>query len=216
MTTNDSATMSRRLMWTSSPTGGEAWNQAISRPITVDAWTASNGIRNIVLVVLERPMPSPGSLGAAWRRTARGKAYGAWRARTRERLAVALVGVEGWPCPADWHVGAAWAFGATPASPPGAARRKDGEVDRRTVKSVLDWDLRNLQKASEDVLTGLLWADDRQVRFEGPGAAIDTGCDWWAAHAWTGPPGTDLSWREAWAERSVTETLRVVQRRGDE
>ncbi len=183
--------------------------KAISQPITVDAWVASNGIRHMVLVVLERPMPSPGSLGAVWRNTARGKAYGAWRARMRDLLAVALGWVDGWPAPPDWHVGAAWAFGATPVSPPDAARRKDGEVDRRTVKSVLDWDLRNLQKAAEDVLTGLLWDDDRQVRYEGPGAAIDAGCDWWAVHAWTGPPGTDLSWREAWTDRSVTETLKV-------
>jgi len=31
--------------------------KAISQPITVDAWQASNNIRHIVLVVLERPMP---------------------------------------------------------------------------------------------------------------------------------------------------------------
>jgi len=176
--------------------------------VHVDAWQASNGIRNIILIVLDRPMPSPGSLGAVWRRSARGRVYAAWRKRTRDLMAVALAEVAGWPCPADWHVGAAWAFGATPASPPDARRRKDGTVDRRTVKSVLDWDLRNLQKAAEDVLKGLLWADDRQVRFEGPGAAIDTGFDWWAVHAWTGPPGTDLAWREGWEARSVMETIR--------
>ena len=172
----------------------------------VDAWQAG-GIRHIVLVVLERPMPSPGSLGAVWRNTARGKAYSAWRTRMRDLLTVALAGVDGWP--SDWHVGAAWAFGATPSAPPKARRRKDGEVDKRRVKSVLDFDLTNLIKAVEDCLTGLLWKDDRQVRYEGPGAAIDTQVDAWEVHAWTGPPGTDLSWREAWADRSVRETRKV-------
>jgi len=181
----------------------------ISQPVTVDSWVASNNIRHIVLVVLERPIPSPGSLGAVWRNTARGRTYGAWRTRMRDMLTVALAGIEGWPCPSNWHVGAAWSFGATYAAPPKARRRKDGTLDGRTVKSVLDWDLRNLQKAAEDVLTGLLWKDDRQVRFEGPGAAIDTKVDAWEVHAWTGPPGTDLGWRKEWAKRSVRETRRV-------
>jgi len=123
----------------------------------------------------------------------------------RDLVRVALADVDGWPSP--WIVGAAWAFGASPAAPVDAPRRKGGEVDMRRVKSVLDWDLTNLQKAAEDVCKGLLWADDKQVRFSGPGAAIDEGMDWWAVHAWTGPPGTDLAWREAWAERSVTETV---------
>ena len=179
----------------------------MSRTI-VDTWQ-EDGTRHIVLVVLERPMPSPGSLGAVWRNSPRAHLYSNWRTRQRYIARAALVGVEGWPAPADWHVGAAWAFGAIPSAPPKARRRKDGTLDGRTVKSVLDWDLRNLQKAAEDVLTGLLWDDDRQVRFEGPGAAIDTQVDAWEVHAWTGPPGTDLSWREAWADRSVRETRKV-------
>ena len=174
----------------------------------VDAWQASNGISHIRLVVLERPMPSPGSLGGARRYSARALSYSKWRGVQRDILRALVAPLEDWPCASDWHVGAAWAFGATPAAPPTARRRKDGEVDKRSIKSVLDWDLRNLQKAAEDVLKGLLWDDDRQVRFEGPGAAIDTGFDFWAVHAWTGPPGTDLAWREAWAARSVTETVR--------
>ncbi len=187
-------------------------NQPISRPVTIDSWVASNDIRHIVLVVLERPMPSPRITGGAMRRgdpSSRGRAYIRWRGIQRDLVRVALADVPDWPCPPDWMIGAAWSFGAILASPLDARRRNDGEVDQRTAKCVLDWDLRNLQKAVEDCMKGLLWKDDMQIRFEGPGAAIDVGCDHWQVHAWTGPPGTDLGWREAWAERSVTETLRV-------
>jgi len=183
-------------------------SEYVHRGVNVDAWVASNGIANIVLVALERPMPSPGSLGAVRRRSPRALSYSRWRARQRDLARVALADVPGWPCPAEWVVGAAWSFGAAPASPPDAARRKDGKVDRRTVKSVLDWDLRNLQKAAEDVLRGLLWPDDQQVRYEGPGGAVDDGYDWWAVHAWAGPPGTDLAWREGWEVRTVPYRVR--------
>ena len=82
-------------------------------------------------------------------------------------------------------------------------------MDRRAVKSVLDFDYSNLIKAAEDCCKGLLWADDRQVRHSGPGAAIDDKADWMAVHAWTGPPGTDLAWQGAWRNRSVTETVKI-------
>lgn len=174
---------------------------------TVDAWL-DDGIRHIVLVVLERPMPSPRKTGAQLRLSPQGRAYTAWRARMRDIVAVALVDIIAWPCPDEWHVGAAWAFGAVASAPIGARIRSDGAADQRTVKSVMNWDQTNLIKAAEDVCKDLLWADDGQVRYMGPGAAMDTDCDWWAVHAWSGPPGIDLSWKEAWKDRSVTETLR--------
>ena len=176
--------------------------------VDVDSWTAS-GISHMRLLIMDRPMPSPRITGAMLKKSARGRAYGAWRARMRDVARVALAGAEGWPYAGDWQVGAAWSFGARPAAPIDAARRKGGKVDMRRVKSVLDWDYTNCVKAFEDVLKGLLWADDRQVRYSGPGAAIDIAADWLAVHAWTGPPGTDLEWRAAWRDRSVTETVRV-------
>ena len=174
--------------------------------MNIDSWTASNGIQHIRLLVMERPMPSPRATGGMLRKSARGRAYTEWRGRMRDLLRASL-DIEGWPT--EWTVGAAWAFGATFAAPPNARRRQDGTLDGRTIKGVTDWDLTNLTKACEDVCKGFLWKDDKQVRFSGPGAAIDTEADWWAVHAWTGPPGTDLAWREAWQDRSVTETVKV-------
>lgn len=162
-------------------------------------------------------MPSPGSLGASATWTKRSRDYRRWRGIQRDLIRVLLAGEKDWPVPADWIVGAAFSFGATFASPPDAHRRNDGTVDLRTARDVLAWDLRNLEKAAEDVLAGLVWKDDRQVRFAGPGAAFDTKENWWSVHLWATSPDeafdvkgkARMHWQSAWEEMSVPYRVRL-------
>lgn len=120
---------------------------------------------------------------------------------TRDSLKAALRASGTAPYPRTAVLGAAMAFGARRETMPGQTR----------ATSVLTWDLRNLEKALEDACKGVLWHDDDQVRFSGPGSAIDTDDDWWALHVWDGA----RPWQEAWAELSVpvVELSENVRRR---
>lgn len=130
------------------------------------------------------------------------KSYGVWMTSTREQLQVALMasGIE--PFPADWRLGVAISSAAAPMATVGAATTKSGDVDKRTVSDVLSWDLRNLDKAIEDCMKGILWGDDKQVRTSGPGAHFDTGADAFAIHCW-GTPDSFVPWQHAWDADSV-------------
>lgn len=166
-------------------------------------WTATDtGIvqRHVLMVAALRPHPYTRVVARSWGR-ADVKRYHDWRGQTRDVLRATLLAHRIAPySPHDW-LGVAISAGAVPAAPPAAQRRKDGEVDRRRIRSILAWDSNNVWKAVEDALNGILWPDDERVRFTGPGAFVDTEADWFAVHVWGGPGAT--CWQKRWDGDSV-------------
>lgn len=76
------------------------------------------------------------------------------------------------------HIKVSFEFGAIAAAPPNAKRTKSGEIDGRAIKSVLDYDLNNLIKSTEDIMNGIVYKDDKIIREYGPCKAIDTSEDY--------------------------------------
>jgi hypothetical protein len=153
----------------------------------------AHGRRHVLIVAGLRPYP--------WRVLASrskkaGLPFHTWQTSTRDQVRAALRTADIEPFPSDAVLGLAMAFGA--------ARWRDPKGGRAV--SVLEWDLRNLEKALEDVMTGTLWHDDAQVRYSGPGSARDDGADWWSLHAWDGDCGFDPAW--AGASVPVVEAVR--------
>lgn len=146
----------------------------------------ADGNRHVL--VLAGIRPKPWTAFARAKRRGNGEPYASWLASTRDALLAAL-GTQTRPLYSrDAVLGLAMSFGAVPA--------KHGGEKRAT--SVRTWDLRNLEKSFEDACKGILWADDKQVRFAGPGAAIDTTQDFCCAHVWQGGP-----WKAEWAAFTV-------------
>lgn len=100
------------------------------------------------------------------------KRYNEWRKVIRDTLRVEWQsGTNGM---IDTHIKVSFEFGAVPAAPTDAKRTKSGEIDGRSIKSVLDYDLNNLIKSTEDIMNGIVYKDDRIIREYGPCKAIDT------------------------------------------
>lgn len=159
-------------------------------------WTDS--IRHVLLVAALRPHPYVvRPFRGKGQKVPRMKRYALWQHSTREQVSVALQssGIE--PYPASWNLGTAISSAARPAAPPDARRRNDGQTDGRWIKSVLDWDRTDLDKAIEDLFNGVLWHDDKQVRTTGPGAHDDTAHDGFAIHVWGVATGV-ARWDPAW------------------
>ena len=95
-------------------------------------------------------------------------------------------------------LGAAFGFGATKDAPINARRTKKGEIDKRSLKDVTDWDLSNLIKGVEDILNTIVYEDDKQIRYYGPSFAHDTSSDWFSIHIWP-----EEKWNNSWDQQSV-------------
>ena len=78
----------------------------------------------------------------------------------------------------DTHIRVSFDFGAVASAPPDARRTKSGEIDGRAIKSVMDYDLNNLIKSTEDIMNGIVYKDDKIIREYGPCKAIDTSEDY--------------------------------------
>lgn len=157
-------------------------------------------ITHTLLVAGVRPIPYT-------RQTLRNKKlpivarYNAWRERVAEQLLLTMRSHEIEPYSPREHLGLAISAGAVAAAPPNARRRKNGEVDKRTVASIRDWDANNVWKAIEDVLNGILYPDDKQVLVTGPGAFFDVAADWFAVHVWGG--SSIVTYDPSWDDDSV-------------
>jgi len=166
---------------------------ATPRRGSVDVYEyAADGVRHVIVLAGLRPYPFT---EFSARRKKTGLPYATWQATTRDCLKTALHASGTGPYPREATLGLAMAFGAVLDDSGGPSRRRS---------SVLSWDFRNLEKALEDACKGVLWHDDDQVRYAGPGSAIDTTEDWWALHAWDGGP-----WQESWAGLSVPVVERI-------
>jgi Holliday junction resolvase RusA-like endonuclease len=95
-----------------------------------------------------------------WRKVIRDTLRVEWQSRTKGMI--------------DTDIKVSFEFGAVPAAPPDAKRTKSGEIDGRSIKSVMDYDLNNLIKSTEDIMNGIVYKDDRIIREYGPCKAIDT------------------------------------------
>ena len=104
------------------------------------------------------------------------KRYNEWRKIIRDTLRVE------WQSKTSGmissHIKVSFEFGAIAAAPPDARRTKSGEIDGRAIKSVLDYDLNNLIKSTEDIMNGIVYRDDKIIREYGPCKAIDTSEDY--------------------------------------
>ncbi len=140
---------------------------------------------HVALTLFERPHPYTRFA------TEKGRwnVYQQWRSRIRDIAKAALREAAVPPFGQGEILGAAFAFGATLTTPPTARRRRDGEPDQRTASSVASWDLGNLVKAAEDALNGVLWHDDKQVRFYGPCYAVCDHTDYLSIHVWSAVGG---------------------------
>ena len=133
------------------------------------------GHRHVLLLAAIRPRPWTAFARA--KRATNGQPYSAWKAATHDAVKAACLAVGIRPVMfSRSNLGLAMSFGATLA-------KRGGEKRATSVKT---WDLRNLEKAMEDVLKGILYVDDDQVRYSGPGHAVDTAADWISCHAWEG------------------------------
>ena len=162
----------------------------LSRPgeVRVVEGTDSEGHRHVLILAGIRARPWTAFARA--KRATNGQPYSAWKAATHDAVKAALAASGTAMYPRDARLGLAMSFGARLA-------KVGGE---RRATSVLDFDLRNLEKATEDCLKGLLYADDDQVRYSGPGHAVDTAADFVIVHAWEGG-----MWQAEWAAFTVPE-----------
>ncbi len=119
-----------------------------------------------------RAMPQPRQNYRSRFTDPKAKRYNEWRKVIRDTLRVAWQ--EKTTGMIDTHIKVSFEFGAVPAAPPNAKRTKSGEIDGRTIKSVMDYDLNNLIKSTEDIMNGIVYKDDNIIREYGPCKAIDT------------------------------------------
>lgn len=146
----------------------------------------NRGSRHVLVLAALRP--KPWTAFARARRQTNGLPYSVWLASTRDHLKAAMARSRTVAYPRDAVLGLAMSFGAR--------KSKIGEEQRAT--SILSWDYTNLCKSFEDAISGTLYADDDQVRFHGPGAAIDTTADFACAHLWEGGP-----WKPEWTDYTI-------------
>ena len=152
-----------------------------------------DGHRHVLLLAAIRP--HPWTAFARAKRATNGQPYAAWKAATQDTLRAALAASGTAMYPRDARLGLAMSFGATLS--------KRGREMRRT--SVATWDYTDLFKSFEDVLSGILYADDDQCRYHGPGHAVDTAADFISVHAWEGG-----MWQAAWEDYTIPEDGRVT------
>ena len=123
-----------------------------------------------------RAMPQPRQNYKSRFTDPKAKRYNEWRKVIRDTLRIAWQGKTTGMI--DTHIKVSFEFGAIAAAPPNAKRTKSGEIDGRTIKSVMDYDLNNLIKSTEDIMNGIVYKDDKIIREYGPCKAIDTTADY--------------------------------------
>ena len=123
-----------------------------------------------------RPMPQPRQNYKSRFTDPKAKRYNEWRKVIRDTLR------HEWESKTSGmistHIKVSFEFGAIASAPPDARRTKSGEIDGRAIKSVLDYDLNNLIKSTEDIMNGIVYRDDKIIREYGPCKAIDTSEDY--------------------------------------
>jgi len=155
-------------------------------------------IRHVLIVAAIRPHPYVVRVYAGrGNQPPRVKRYGIWQKTIKEQLQTALAVNGIAPFEKDYYLGTAISSAARPGSPPDARLRKDGFVDRRYIKNVMDWDRTDLDKAIEDACNTILWHDDKQVRATGPGAHFAQTGDAFAIHTW-GAVNNFVLWNPDW------------------
>ena len=60
----------------------------------------------------------------------------------------------------------------------------------------------NLIKGVEDIMNGLVYDDDKQIRWYGPCFAEDTTSDWMSVHVWQ-----NSRWQDIWDRLTVYSIL---------
>jgi hypothetical protein len=71
-------------------------------------------------------------------------------------------------------------FGAKPSE--ATRKNKDGSDDKRTINDIYNSDLANYVKAWEDVMNGIVYKDDKQIRKYGNCDATDNVKDYYFIH----------------------------------
>ena len=126
----------------------------------------------ISLISNIRPMPQPRQNYKSRFTDKKAIRYNEWRKVIRDTLRIEWQSKTNGMIPTPLK--ASFEFGAISSAPPDAKRTKSGEIDGRSIKSVLDWDLNNLIKSTEDIMNGIVYKDDKIIREYGPCKAIDT------------------------------------------
>ena len=122
-----------------------------------------------------RPMPQPRQNYKSRFTDKKAMRYNEWRKVIRDTLRLTWQSKTNGMIPTP--IKASFEFGAISSAPPDAKRTKSGEIDGRSIKSVLDWDLNNLIKSTEDIMNGICYKDDKLIREYGPCKAVDTNED---------------------------------------
>jgi len=152
------------------------WNIKVERSsdIMKDSLVARSHTK-IILTTEQRALPQPRQNYKSRFTNKNARRYNAWRKVIRDTLRVA------WQSEAkgliNTYVKVSFEFGGIASAPTDARRNKDGSIDKRAVKSVLDYDLNNLVKSTEDICNGITWTDDRIIREYGYCKAVDTSKD---------------------------------------
>ena len=146
--------------------------------VAVNAWQDPDGSRHVLLVAALRPMSfvqRPLYGRGMGKEASPGRAYNAWRQATREQMLVACREA-----------------GEEPLTDPSLCAVFGGGMTKQgRSKSVLAHDVDDLQKALSDLCTGLLYINDRQIRFVPASAWYDDGADWFSVAVW-GPDASGI------------------------
>jgi Holliday junction resolvase RusA-like endonuclease len=130
----------------------------------------------ITLITNTRPMPQPRQNYKSRHYDPAAKKYNEWRKGIRDSLRISwnqrFTGL------LDGSLVASFSFGATKSAPMDARRKKDGSIDKRSVRSIYDYDINNLIKATEDIMNGIVYGDDKLIREYGPCQATDKSKDY--------------------------------------
>ena len=146
-----------------------------------------------------RPRPKPRETQKTRFVNARVREYRNWATQVKETLAAELKKhYNELPIYPGQRLGIAFGFGATKKAPANARKTKKGKVDGRQVKGINDWDMSNLIKGVEDIMNGLVYDDDKQIRWYGPCFAEDTTSDWMSVHVWQ-----NSRWQDIWDRLTV-------------
>jgi len=152
------------------------WNIKVERSsdIMKDSLVARSHTK-IILTTEQRALPQPRQNYKSRFTNKNARRYNAWRKVIRDTLRVA------WQSKTkgliNTYIRASFEFGGIASAPPDARRNKDGSTDKRAIKSVLDYDLNNLVKSTEDIFNGIVYKDDIVIREYGYCKAVDTSKD---------------------------------------